>query len=192
MPPKNKFTRDEIIQAALGIVREDGLAGLTARSLAERLQSSPKVIFGQFENMEDLSHSVVRAAEFVLVQYIRSALERANPFRAVGMAYILFASQEPQLFKILYLNPHKHPIESFKDFLPQRDHSYQQILESIVEDYPMSIESAEFVYQHLFIYSHGLASMIAAGIYSFSQEEVTERLTQVFTALLKEMKGKQE
>lgn len=192
MPPKNKFTRDEIIQAALGIVREDGLAGLTARSLAERLQSSPKVIFGQFENMEDLSHSVVRAAEFVLVQYIHSALERAKPFRAVGMAYILFASQEPQLFKILYLNPHKHPIESFKDFLPQKDHSYQQILESIVEDYPMSIESAEFVYQHLFIYSHGLASMIAAGIYSFSQEEVTERLTQVFTALLKEMKGKQE
>ena len=179
MPPKNKFTRDEIIQAALGIVREDGLAGLTARSLAERLQSSPKVIFGQFENMEDLSHSVVRAAEFVLVQYIRSALERAKPFRAVGMAYILFASQEPQLFKILYLNPHKH-------------HSYQQILESIVEDYPMSIESAEFVYQHLFIYSHGLASMIASGIYSFSQEEVTERLTQVFTAFLKEMKGKQE
>jgi len=34
--------------------------------------------------------------------------------------------------------------------------------------------------------------MIASGIYSFSQEEVTERLTQVFTALLKEMKGKQE
>lgn len=189
MPPKNKFTRDEIIQAALGIVREAGLAGLTARSLAERLQSSPKVIFGQFENMEDLSHSVVRAAEFVLVQYIRSALERAKPFRAVGMAYILFASQEPQLFKILYLNPHKHPIESFKDFLPQKAHSYQQILESIVEDYPMSIESAEFVYQHLFIYSHGLASMIASGIYSFSQEEMTERLTQVFAALLKEMKG---
>ena len=48
MPPKNKFTRDEIIQAALGIVREDGLAGLTARSLAERLQSTPMVIFGQF------------------------------------------------------------------------------------------------------------------------------------------------
>ena len=56
MPPKNKFTRDEIIQAALGIVREAGLAGLTARSLAERLQSSPKVIFGQFENMEDITY----------------------------------------------------------------------------------------------------------------------------------------
>ena len=152
MPPKNKFTRDEIIQAALGIVREDGLAGLTARSLAERLQSSSKVIFGQFENMEDLSHSVVRAAEFVLVQYIRSALERAKPFRAVGMAYILFASQEPQLFKILYLNPHKNPIESFKDFLPQKDHSYQQILESIVVEYNNSKDISEFFFNEFFIY----------------------------------------
>ena len=56
----------------------------------------------------------------------------------------------------------------------------------------MSKQSAEFVYKQVFIYSHCLASMIASGIYSFSQEEVTERLTQVFTAFLKEMKGKQE
>jgi len=59
MPPKNKFTRDEIIQAALGIVREDGLAGLTARSLAERLQSSPKVIFGQFEKFIHFSTNLL-------------------------------------------------------------------------------------------------------------------------------------
>ena len=93
------------------------------------------------------------------------------------------------MYKILKAEKLADKIYLFKDFLPQKDHSYQQILESIVEDYPMHIESAEFVYQHLFIYSHGLASMIASGIYSFSQEEVTERLTQVFTALLKEMKG---
>ncbi len=43
MPPKNKFTRDEIIQQ-LGIVRER-FGWFDSSSLAERLQSDPKVIF---------------------------------------------------------------------------------------------------------------------------------------------------
>lgn len=192
MPPKNKFTRDQIIQAALGLVRERGLAGLTARSLADQLGSSSKVIFGQFENMEDLTRSVIREAEFVLVQYIRSALEQVKPFRAVGMAYIQFASQEPQLFQILYLNPHPYPINSFADFLPQKDYSYQDVLASITEEYGLSLQEAEELYQHLFIYSHGLASMSAAGSYRFQQEEIIERMTQICLALIKEMKGKQQ
>lgn len=192
MPPKNKFTRDQIIQAALGLVREQGLAGLTARALADQLGSSSKVIFGQFENMEDLTRSVIRAAEFVLVQYIRSALEQVKPFRAVGMAYIQFASQEPQLFQILYLNPHPYPMNSFEDFLPQKDYSYQDVLASITEEYGLSLQEAEELYQHLFIYSHGLASMSAAGSYRFQQEEIIERMTQICLALIKEMKGKQQ
>ena len=37
MPPKMRFTRDEVIAAALEIVREGGMPALTARSLASAL-----------------------------------------------------------------------------------------------------------------------------------------------------------
>jgi len=71
-----------------------------------------------------------------------------------------------------------------------KDHSYQMVLDSIVADYPLTLEEASRLYQHLFIYSHGMASMVASGIYQFSMEEVIGLLTEVCQSLIKEMVGK--
>ena len=54
MPPKVKFSKEAIIGAALQLVREEGMASLTARALAEKLGATPRVIFGQFANMAEL------------------------------------------------------------------------------------------------------------------------------------------
>ena len=140
MPPKVKFSKEAIIGAALQLVREEGMASLTARALAEKLGATPRVIFGQFANMAELQAEVIGAAEMVVVEYIRKALEDEKPFRSVGVAYILFASKEPQLFQLLFQNPSKEPIRRFQDFLPMKDHSYQLILDSIVADYPLTVE----------------------------------------------------
>ena len=99
MPPKVKFSKEAIIGTALQLVREEGMASLTARALAEKLGATPRVIFGQFANMAELQAEVIAAAEMVVVEYIRKALEDEKPFRSVGVAYILFASKEPQLFQ---------------------------------------------------------------------------------------------
>ena len=54
----------------------------------------------------------------------------------------------------------------------------------------MTVEEASRLYQHLFIYSHGMASMVASGIYQFGMEEVIGLLTEVCQSLIKEMVGK--
>ena len=63
MPPKFKFTREEIIQAALDLTRESGIAAVTARGLGAKLGSSVKPIFSLFENMEEVQNEVLKAAE---------------------------------------------------------------------------------------------------------------------------------
>lgn len=118
------------------------MASLTAGALAEKLGATPRVIFGQFANMSELQAEVIVAAEMVVVEYIRKSLEDEKPFRYVGVAYILFASKEPQLFQLLFQNPSKDPIRRFQDFLPMKDHSYQLVLDSIIEDYPLTLEEA--------------------------------------------------
>ena len=50
MPPKVKFSKETMIGTALQLVREEGMASLTARALAEKLGATPRVIFGQFAN----------------------------------------------------------------------------------------------------------------------------------------------
>ena len=42
MPPKPKFTKDQMITAALDIVSEKGLSALTARNLGARLGGSSR------------------------------------------------------------------------------------------------------------------------------------------------------
>lgn len=62
MPPKPKFTREEIIQAALTIVSQKGADALTAREVGEQLGSSARPIFTVFKNMEELQAEVRQAA----------------------------------------------------------------------------------------------------------------------------------
>lgn len=45
MPPKAKFTKEQIVNAALDIIRENGTSELTARALGKRLGSSACPIF---------------------------------------------------------------------------------------------------------------------------------------------------
>ena len=62
MPPRPKFTREEIIEAALNIVSESGIAALTARNLADRLGCSPRPVFTVFKNMDEVLAEVTVAA----------------------------------------------------------------------------------------------------------------------------------
>ncbi|HBI59647.1 MAG TPA: TetR family transcriptional regulator, partial [Lachnospiraceae bacterium] len=103
MPPMAKFSREEIISAALEIVRERGIDAVTARELGARLNSSARPVFTVFENMEEVRKEVVKAAREVYRQYVEQGLAQELAFRGVGLAYIQFAIKEPKLFQLLYM-----------------------------------------------------------------------------------------
>lgn len=64
MPPKPRFTREEIVAAALDIVSRQGIEALTARELGEVLGSSARPIFTVFRSMEELQQEVRSAVSF--------------------------------------------------------------------------------------------------------------------------------
>ena len=59
MPPKAKFTKNEIVDAAMQIVREQGLEAVTSRELGKRLGSSACPIFTVFSNMEEVKSEII-------------------------------------------------------------------------------------------------------------------------------------
>ena len=105
MPRKNRFTREEIISAALELPRSRGSAAVTARSLAGALGSSSKPIFGLFENMDEVQQEVQKAAFAIYQKRIVDAMASGEfpPFKASGMAYIRFAREQKELFKLLFM-----------------------------------------------------------------------------------------
>ena len=178
MPPKAKFSREEIIDAAINIVREDGFDALTSRALGTKLGSSARPIFTVFQNMEEVQQEVIITAKQKYREYISKGLSQDLAFKGVGMEYILFSINEPKLFQLLFMTEQSQ-IPDLTGVLPLIDDSYEQILRSIQSGYEIDKSSAEILYRHLWIYTHGIATLCATNMCRFTDEEVSSMIRQV-------------
>jgi AcrR family transcriptional regulator len=189
MPPKAKFTREEIIQAGLDIIREHGIESLTARSLATKLGSSARPIFTVFQSMEEVQEEVKKSAKSLYAKYVKKGLEQELAFKGVGTQYILFANQEPKLFQLLFMSEQKQPAVA-ANVMSMIDDNYKDILLSVQNGYHVSEHKAEQLYRHLWIYTHGIAVLCATNMCVFTGEEINDMIAQVFKGMLKEIDGK--
>lgn len=178
MPPKSKFTREQIIETAFQMVREEGLDCLKARDLARKLGTSTAPIFTAFNSVEEIRDEVVKKANALYGEYIKEGLKQTPAFKGVGMKYIEFAKDEPELFKILGIN------KKFKDnFLPAYDDNSPEVLNVLENKYGMSNETAKKLYNHMSVYAFGFASLYAQRIYLFTMEDISRMLSEVYTAM---------
>lgn len=187
MPPKAKFSREEIIEAALEIVKEYGADTLTARALAEKLGSSARPIFTVFQSMEEVQEAVLASAKTLYKQYVERGLQENPAFKGVGTQYILFAVNEPKLFQLLFMTE-QEGVPNLAGILPLIDESYAAILLSIEKGYGLDGTAAEKLYRHLWIYTHGIAALCATKMCRFSGEEISTMMTEVFMSLLRKIR----
>lgn len=188
MPPKAKFTKEEIIRAALSIVRADGMPALTARALGAKLSSSARPIFTVFQSMEEVQQSVLASARAQYKEYVEKGLSEPVAFKGVGQQYILFAMEEPKLFQLLFMTE-RSSVPGFDGILPTIDESYNKILSSIIDHYDIKRSDAEWLYRHLWVYTHGIAALCATKVCCFTGDEISKMLTEVFVSLLEKIKG---
>lgn len=187
MPPKAKFSREEIIEAALAIVKEYGADALTARALAEKLGSSARPIFTVFQSMEEVQEAVLASAKTLYKQYVERGLQENPAFKGVGTQYILFAVNEPKLFQLLFMTE-QEGVPNLAGILPLIDESYAEILLSIEKGYGLDGTLAEKLYRHLWIYTHGIAALCATKMCRFTGEEISTMMTEVFMSLLRKIR----
>ena len=187
MPPKAKFSREEIIEAALAIVKEYGADTLTARALAEKLGSSARPIFTVFQSMEEVQEAVLASAKTLYKQYVERGLQENPAFKGVGTQYILFSINEPKLFQLLFMTE-QEGVPNLAGILPLIDESYDAILLSIEKGYGLDGTAAEKLYRHLWIYTHGIAALCATKMCRFTGEEISAMMTEVFMSLLRKIR----
>lgn len=179
MPPKFKFTREEIINAALYITRRRGLSGLTARALAAELDCSVKPIFGLFENMEEVQREVYASAYNLYQNYLKEDMAKGKypPYKASGMAYIRFAKEERELFKLLFMRDRSQekPEENREEIRP--------LLELIQRNLGLCEEDAYLFHIEMWLYVHGIATMIATSYLDWQDEFISKVLTDAYMGL---------
>ena len=73
-------------------------------------------------------------------------------------------------------------VESFNDVC--------NISDSIEGPYGLDKEDAARLFQHMWIYTHGIAMMCVNGLCTYTPEEISDRITEVFVALLEQFRKK--
>ena len=182
MPPKVKITKEDIIEAAVDIVRHRGDQALNARTVATALNCSTQPVFSNFATMEQLRLAVVEKADALCQDYMRAEMERGEfpAYKATGMAYIRFAKEEKALFKLLYMRDRSGEVFSQGDELTEE-------MESMVENNTGLVgENVKLFHLEMWAYVHGIATMFATGFLDLEWALVSKMLTDSYQGLRKQ------
>lgn len=183
MAPKNKFTREEMVQAALQVVRAGGIGSLTAKTLADALGTSTQPVFTAFGSMERVRQAVYAAAVDIYNGYADAGLQEEIPFLGVGMQYIRFAREEPELYRVLFLarTPEHSATQSMR-------HLQGLVRPALMEIYRITEGEADLYFRDLWLVVHSLSTLIVTGGCPYSDREIRQILTEVSISIFKSIR----
>ena len=183
MPPKPKYTKEEITQSAFELVRKAGPESLTAREVGKRLGVSSSPIFTFFKDMDELKEAVKVCAKERFDGYMAVAEQYYPSFKMHGMQFVRFASDEPQLFKLLFMQSSDGETDFGKaiDIIP---FGRSEDIEIIKRDYNATDGQAQRLFDQMWIYTYGLCVLCASGVCSFSEKEIALRLSEIFSGIV--------
>ena len=188
MPPKAKFTKEQITKAALCVVSEKGAQALTAKELGAALGTSTTPIFTVFHSMQEVQDAVMLAAMERFEEYAHKAAHIKPVFKQIGMQMILFAKEEPKLYQLIFMSSISEA-QTFDDIYAHLGSLADECLNVLQKDYDLSKADAKTLFEHVWIHTFGIGALCATGMCDFSHEQIAQMLTQDFTAMMMLMKS---
>ncbi len=186
MPPSPIIDQKSLLQAAIDLIRENGIENLNARSLAHKLNCSTKPIFRIYESMEALKDDAYKQAEKIYEEYLFSIKDDSiSPFLQVGINYVRFSHYEKNLFKFIFLSDYLK-ISSFDSIVDMAD--MPQIIDGLVKVNQQSAEDARLLYTSLWSVTHGISCTIATNQYNLNEKEVLKLLSINYQGVLSQLK----
>jgi AcrR family transcriptional regulator len=191
VPPKIKITQEDIINAAIFMVREKGIEKLNARDLAKKIGCSVHPIFRAYNSMEELKAAVYIMAENIYNERMLSAGEHTDDgFLNMGLTYIHFAKNEKNLFKLLFMSDAFRE-QGIMDIVGATEGD-EDIIEMLCQRTKLSKKSAKELYAGIWLTTHGIASMFATNTCRFNDEECKRLLNNSFMGLILKLKNEEE
>lgn len=104
MPPKTKFTKEQILDSSFEIANEEGFDGITIRKVADKLGASIAPIYVNFKNLDELKYALAEKITQLIQDVILSTTTH-DPFLDIGAGNIRLAMEYTQIYRDFHLNP---------------------------------------------------------------------------------------
>lgn len=176
------ITKEMILASAFDIVREKGLEGISNRELAKKLNCSIRPIYYQFQNAEELYNELYVEIEKYFYKFLMDNMNDEMPkYKQVGINYIKFAKEEKELFKILFMSE----IDlGLNDFITKDMEDFKELSKLIKISTNLNDEDIESFHIKMWIFSHGLATLVASSTINISDKQLKQLLSLEFQALM--------
>lgn len=185
MPPRLIFTEEKILDAVIALVRREGLEAVTARAIARELGCTPKPLFTSFQNMDDVMNATVQRARQILECYMKQNWEGEICFHLIGLRWIQFALEEPQLYRLLFLHPNSAtPAPSLSSVISNFAGLETWVIEIIQKDFSLDDDTARRLYNHMLLHAHGIACLLVSGQTHFTEKELVDIYTEAGLGLV--------
>ena len=177
MPPKAKITKSMIINAAIEIVRQDGFEGINARTVAGQLGCSTQPVMYHFSTIDAMKRAAYAEVDHLHSEYMMTISPEQDPILGIGLNYIRFAVEEPQLFRFLFQSGYAEE-NSLLEMIDSEE--LIPILAAMQEGTGSSMENTKKVFLTVALFAHGYASIIANNGLEYDEKLVAEHLERAW------------
>ena len=181
MPAAKKVSREEIVNAAIDVLRDGGFSAVNARSVARKLGCSTQPIYFSFRNMDELKAVLIERAVQMHERRVRDSLRahagNDSRYSSYGMGFVQFAAEEKQLFRWLYLEG-----EQLGPY--QNDILLPEVIGVMAEEFGYCEEVARRFHQDMIYFSYGLAILANTDHLHLTEFELREAFRREFRALI--------
>ena len=178
MPPKQRITREMILERSYEMFCREEMEVVNARSVAKALNCSTQPIFSYFSGMQDLKTTLEEKAREQFQDALRVDDQTGDPLVSLGCAYTRFAAEQPHLFSHLFLTMQDDTLDPFAG-----GERREELIRREEEHVDLTRTQTEKLCAQMSIYIHGLAVMRAAHRADFTPDamekmiEDTEEMT---------------
>ena len=182
MPTKIRISKDMILDAAFEIVRKDGIEKLSNRELANKLKCSIRPIYYQFENVEEIQKELYKKIEHYFYKFLLDNMVEGIPqYKQIGINYIKFAKKEKKLFQTLFMSDIGLSPDAF---VSKSGEDYKEIEKLVKISTNLNEDDIKDFHTKMWIFSHGIATLVACGTVKLTDNQVQELLSYQFQALM--------
>ena len=182
MPPKQRITREMILERSFAMFCQEGMAAVNARSVAKALNCSTQPIFSYFSGMDDLKNALDQKAHDAFEQTISEDAKDGNTVESRCSAYVRFATEQPRLFAHMFLRE-DGGMQSFGSELAR-----EPMITAEASEKGLDSEKAKQICTALLLYAHGMAAMQATGRTAFTRQQIETNMHAMHEMLLAQTK----
>ena len=177
MPPKTRITKDMIIQAAVEVARQSGHENINARTVSEQLHCSTQPVMYHFSTIDAMKRAAYAQVDHLHSEFLMTIPPEQDPILGIGLNYIRFAVEEPQLFRFLFQSGYAEE----NNLLEMVDsEGLAPVLAAMQEGAGLSMEKSRDVFITVALFAHGYASVIANNHQEFDEKLIAEHLERAW------------